>query len=1294
MLSSIDTEKAIFKTLQTYLCTNVWNTPLTECRRNIVLRAINKGWSFINTVDLGCMSVDLPYKTDSLKKSFRIYAADKHCMGGLIVDLDWNVLKEQLKVSQISESDMNSIKDMYNSGWLPLDKYLNLRPFDLRIHGRHGECLYRGDIFIRNHPYMDMFLIAIETKMAKQILGDGYDYMNVYMSVYYDSDYNLTTLSNDSPMIECFHPTTGQVDVLNAAFAAYTRRSQTILPGETCSERDRTICFVDGREAVPASLSDIKTGQYIEIVYDPDVICSLTMDLTDPTQSHVFRSVIDSTYKYIVHIPKEINPDNYIITHNTCDIFIRPTNTDEVENARLKGLFMHRFNTGVRDEKQVLHDYMITQLTHNDFCVSDKLVSSYLEYIGSSECVLRVIVRRHSKAIKLDVDSNYLKILYDFDDTAILKFLTGSGDETLDFWKAEKLETSEFCKMTMSVPTEITQENVTRYMNALGYYNTMSIITPRVKHAIKDLDEHRTFCVDIPISMLACDQIYPLVYINGKKIDDGLRTFVRKYQFVEITLSNEVSWSNGDELEVELIDVPKQFCYCEVPGSDHQTTREIQTDIDIDVYEVTSESPTSDYFIDRFTQPDDHTGRSYRKIEDFSEIFQGDAILSSDEYVVTPDLVFLNNKVYYTFNSEEGAYEVARVDVGTDIPNSTTYYELQSGLRKHYIWEATTYGKTYLICTKSTFRRIITTEQYSGVIPEPDPEKTITMTVGLDDFAALELYNGKLYARFIPGDDLGIHHDLPGDVKFDRSACFIDGNVWYTDDGPIEIGNFDKIKSVVIRQGRDGYATADRDEAIDEYNFNDELYDYIDSHLFDFFVRCGVVYSDTRLVLFDFRGSSDKYVIEITFTNEASGNVPVGQNETNVGTCTDLLYSIPETLPASYIAQGNSSAARSVLPFINEDWNIIVFINGRELVENVDYLRKQITGQNGVQNTVITYSNQSYLRIGNNQLEVYITSDQEFLNANGFAHAIYHNTPTTSTFLYGIIEEAAPYVLWFERLCTLAIHGLHRSDVYRNNGYLRLSEECRQGGIYVARGLISREILKFMDRYISMDEDLRKLTNIDKYLRSLDSGLTTDIERIPESHHITSLTMAAVVNDVLKGLKTLNYSPDYMSMLNQVTEYLPIKNYDAAMNGISTELYVTNAGVLKANNAFKIADTTKKGSERKWINTTYKLQIAWNCANGLHRWELKSVVAHDIEVLYYAEDLHGDQQPWKLTWVAAKQDYVPAPKVESGALDLTYIDLFPSYSSDLHIVTDDRSLRQVMKALFPTDNIRDGATVI
>lgn len=1082
MLTTVDTEKVMHQTIFSYLSENVWNNPLMECRRNIVPMPYNNGFAAVNTVDLGCASVDLPYKSNlTTKKSFYVFAAASCCMGGLVIDTELLSLKELLS-------------EYYNDGWLPLDIYLNNRPFDLRIHGMNGEWLYRHEIYIRNHPYQDLFLIAVEVKMAQRILGKTYDFKNIWLSVYYDSDNDLNNLSSTSKHIQCFHPQNNDETELNKAYNAYASLSSDIIEGTHVSERDRVMYFIDGRESVPASMSDITFGQYIEVVYDPDIIYNDILDLTVVGKNNIYRSPIDDTYKYIVHIPKAVNPENYIITHNTCDMFVRPTNTVVSSDERLKGLFLHRFNTSSRLDNGQLIDHMITQITHNDFGISEKLIMTRCENIlNTTEFVLRTVVRRHNKSKVLRDDANFIKLLYNFnDDDQILKILTGYGDPSLYFWKAEYLEKTNFSKMLVNLPVLTDQSNTQYYMDALGYFNSLCVVTPRVFHGVVSDINTSTFQVSIPVSMLDCDRIGLLIYLNGVKVPNSAFTYDREYQYLTVHLGSSVTLKTNDKITFELFDDDDLRGLIVNPSSEEPSVVLYQ-DIAFDVYEIVEELPIEDYYTKNYniTQPE-----SYKKL-DPTEVFQGEPI----------------------HNKENDTWA--------------------------YVVDPSYYGKKLLVLSRVVFAR------------------------------------------------------------FDNTAI-----------------------------------------------------------------------------------------------EEADGNTVFGGIDTTYGTCTDLMHSGILKLPVRPMV-GYENNEVFYIPIINKDWNPIVFMNNKELVEDVDFTFKPVYGPSGVKSMVWFFNNITYLKKTDNTFELFVTSDNEFTNHNGFMHNRYRYNLSLNTkhFNYGTIEEVTPYIYWFDRLCVGSIDGLNRPDIKQDQGYLKVFNECRQGGLYQTRGLVPITTHEFVDKYLDIDDDLKKLNAITEYRKENAPVLEPEIEVIPYSHHIASITMNAVVKDVLTGKKTLAYESDPFMMLKQLTEYESLKQYDAAMSGIAKELTITKAGYVRANNTYKLENASMTGINRKWINTANNIIIWWNCEDEKHRWEISVVGLLSKTTYYYADDPTGTKDPWELEWkYAVDASGVPIdtnlslPVVESGSIDLNYLDLFPSYSSDLKQVMDDITLRQAMRALFPIDDVKDGDT--
>ena len=60
--------------------------------------------------------------------------------------------------------------------WVALDEWLDTNPFDFRVTGTNGEWLWRHGIYITNYPCQCSFIMAIEARMARAILGENYNF--------------------------------------------------------------------------------------------------------------------------------------------------------------------------------------------------------------------------------------------------------------------------------------------------------------------------------------------------------------------------------------------------------------------------------------------------------------------------------------------------------------------------------------------------------------------------------------------------------------------------------------------------------------------------------------------------------------------------------------------------------------------------------------------------------------------------------------------------------------------------------------------------------------------------------------------------------------------------------------------------------------------------------------------------------------------------------------------------------------------------------------------------------------
>lgn len=1149
----IDVEESLREDLSQYLCGSIWNQPLTELRRNIVLRTMNKGRCVKSLCEIGGDYVRLPDAPDKAGRAheYYVYAAACCCMGGLVVDCD--------------QSDIANLT--HYGDWIKLEDYLNARPFDLRIHSAHGEWLCRNYIYIRNHPTADMFLLAIDAPMAEKILGDDYSFTTMYMSVYYDSDNTMTHLDETSPRIIGTHVVSR--NDINDIYNAYMD-----------ADRDKTMFFINGRHSYPSSLFDISLGDYIELVYDPDIIANIVLDMVQSRDSHLYTSTIDGSLKYIIHIPKSKNPDNLIITHNTCDIFINPVNTSPVENANLKGLFVHRFDTSHRTytyaettdtvyrkgreyylyntesgayvkktlkesdygteikgilyvrTAEYLSDHLITQITHNDFGVSEKILQPYMDQIGSSECAIRVVVRRHGKGNTLDRDCNFLKLLYNFDDETILNFLNGKLMTSCSFWQASELEQSEWVKALFEVPSSAYPESTSHYINALGYYNSACVIATRVASGLYSNQNTHSLDFTIPRSLQESDALDALLSVNGVLLSPDQYTCEKSMQYLHFDINTDVSLSANDKLVAEIFEKKKVWAEYFTPTSSNTTfvIPEESAEYDFELYQVKDDCVIpEDYFTSTYVDKTDLRG--YKKISD------------QDSWIVLPVADTYRVETSNTTCVDNGCTNESHK--GTVVTNVLT--------KRTITFKPASWDKTFLIVSKN------------------------------------------IYGRY--------------------------------DEGDIQL---------------------------------------------------------------------------------SGGNTKLGTLTSPDGkrTCSDLLHTGKLMLKCKKW----SDSSTITIPIIDKDWSIIPACNGRELVNGVDYsdiLVKDTSGyvlyrtllfsiggfgESTSINDKTYYTTDSYLKYAGNTFDIILTDDKIFSRYNGFAFSDERFTPSTGLARSnnGSVAEMPPLVYWFDGLSKLVVDGKTTYNPSSSNGKLTFKDNHRNGALYCSRGIVPSRTADFIEQYKDGIEDIEKLAHIVEYMRSLVTSEDSTISVIEHSHHITSISTNCLIKDVITGKKELYWTSAVNQIEEMLQEYRTLSKYDPAISGSIKDIEITNAGSAIVNDRYHLTDVTATGNDRIWTSSTGKCDVTYNTA--LSRWEISVYTIYGKSVYYYATS-ETEADPWDLGWNKGN-GVSKMPVFSSQSINHNYVDVLPSYTSDMHEVEEDIMLRRCVNTLLPTDTTKDGATTL
>jgi len=203
--------------------------------------------------------------------------------------------------------------------------------------------------------------------------------------------------------------------------------------------------------------ASVAIGDVLEYVYDSSVYRSVGVELKN---LDLFTSIIDTTNKYLLHVPKSEN--NQIAYRDDVEVVVHRLAADGDTEA---GLYYHRNNeNGMR------------MVTHNDYSFPVHHVTAVANRLTPAAPIDAVGVRvyfRHSGYDRpLVFESNRIHELYKLSDTQIRQAMTGMH-ATLPEWQAAHLENSWYTYLMRNTFGNFTSDDVIR---AYGY-NAMSVLS-------------------------------------------------------------------------------------------------------------------------------------------------------------------------------------------------------------------------------------------------------------------------------------------------------------------------------------------------------------------------------------------------------------------------------------------------------------------------------------------------------------------------------------------------------------------------------------------------------------------------------------------------------------------------------------------------------------------------------------------------------------------------------------------------------------------------------------------------
>ena len=450
-----------------YLFDHIWNEPESEYRINIHPQR------FKNKSEVG---------------SFRVQDAN----------IMLPTAKEPYFLWYMKYSDTNLGLGLDNCTWYSLDTICNDFNTLINVYTIDGSMMPKNSVYIRYNRSRSIIILAITkqafTKVSNLTLLD-----KVYLTIYYDSD-----SCKDIKVLSLYVDSAKRVRALQASIDEFLATHNSV----------GLIEYKDGYEITDVeNTPTLVVGSYYEFIADGNVLFTFDIDLGATHENSVFLSEKDSVWKQIIHIPKALNPDNKVITHNTCDFYIR-----NMDSVGVYGKYMHRIASNNRS---------VTQITHNDMGIPLFILDAYRDYLHTQNVGVHVVVRNHDKDNTLIRDASYIDLLYCsvHSDEDIVRILAGKGPASIPWWKASELERSVYVKHMFNSPDAlISPTNMGEFIDSIGYYSVANILCKKVS-TVKVSDAFTgEILFNLPLMYLG-SKIVPIIYINNKPLKTKYYTY-------------------------------------------------------------------------------------------------------------------------------------------------------------------------------------------------------------------------------------------------------------------------------------------------------------------------------------------------------------------------------------------------------------------------------------------------------------------------------------------------------------------------------------------------------------------------------------------------------------------------------------------------------------------------------------------------------------------------------------------------------------------------------------------------
>lgn len=384
--------------------------------------------------------------------------------------------------------DLLSVRsaNLQRNTWYNLTRFLNLTQTKLSLYDSTGHLVPLSQVWIYVVEASNEFVLFVKKRGLRDV-PNGYS-TAMFLTAYFNA--------SETKRLQTWS--------YQLSTDTTTRHTQVMgLQNDIASlDASKVTVLQNGFEVDPTQTITYAADDCIDLIYDENVMASFVVNVDSNITG--YQSTLYNGYRELIHCPKTLNPNNWIVTHDAITMYVRDQNSN-------RGVYLHR-----------VPDNSVEQVTHNDISIDRMFLNALMAGLGAESISVKVLYHTPYDPHVLPLDVSLLQDLYLCDDDTIVQQLRGAIDPVnLPFWKASSLEASTFLNMMFTSTADTSDATFAEYASGLGYFGVSSALGGNVYTGTYAGSE---MVITKPFALRGINAI-PLVFVNGRKVPQAKIAF-------------------------------------------------------------------------------------------------------------------------------------------------------------------------------------------------------------------------------------------------------------------------------------------------------------------------------------------------------------------------------------------------------------------------------------------------------------------------------------------------------------------------------------------------------------------------------------------------------------------------------------------------------------------------------------------------------------------------------------------------------------------------------------------------